>query len=381
VGHGGPGQVETESGNESVAPGERFAGVVGVEAAEFEGELEARTFGQRVAAAKTNESAAGVLAEEVESLEDELAALDAEIRELEQAHENGSVGEGQYRARLAKLLAQQRALQRQINQTEYVAEALPAEALEAKGVNVTAIETLRSQASEMTGPEVAAVARSIAGKNAGKGMGGPPDEAGPPAFVQNRTGGPPADAGPGTETGPPEDAGPDNETGPPEDTGPGNETGPPDDAGSGNETGPPEDAGQGNETGPPEDAGQGNETGAPEDAGQGNETGAPEDAGQGNETGAPEDAAQGNETGAPEDAGQGNETGQPDGAGQGNETGPSDDPGQGNETGPPDNGAGENGTDGGDAATGAEDDSGDDDADGAADAETLRAVRLVAEWR
>jgi len=214
----GVGSQQTTTGaanetNESLAPGERLAGVVGVEAAEIEGELEARTFGQRVAAAKANASAAGIVAAEVDDLEERLTELDARLRELERAHENGTLNEGEYRARLAQFHARQRTLQRQINQTEYVARELPAAALEARGVDVGAIETLRSQASELSGPEVAAVARSIAGKNAGTGMGGPPEHAGPPAFVQNRTGGPPADAGPGNQTGPPSDAGPGNETG------------------------------------------------------------------------------------------------------------------------------------------------------------------------
>jgi len=206
-------QQANEAQNGSLAPGEMLAGVVGVEAAEIEGELEARTFGQRVAAAKTNESAAGVVAAEVDDLDERLSELDDRLRELERARENGTLSEGEYRARLAQLHARQRALQRQVNQTEYVARQLPAAALEAKGVDVGAIETLRSRASELSGPEVAAVAQSVAGKNAGNGMSDPPEQAGPPAFVQNRSSGPPSDAGPGSETGPPDDAGPGNETG------------------------------------------------------------------------------------------------------------------------------------------------------------------------
>lgn len=39
--------------------------------------------------------------------------------------------------------------------------------LEENGVNVSAIQTLKRNASDMSGPEVAAVAQSIAGPNAG----------------------------------------------------------------------------------------------------------------------------------------------------------------------------------------------------------------------
>ena len=284
--------------NESLAPGERFAGVVGVQQAEVAGEIEARAFGQRVAAAASNRSAAGVVAGEVEDLERRLSELDAEIAALEQAHENGTVSEGRYRARLAKLHAQERTIERRLNQTAAVADRLPAAALEAKGVNVTAIRTLRSQASQLTGPEVAAIARTIAGKGAGAGMGGPPADAGPPAFVENRTGGP---GGPesdrGNGNGPPDDAGGDganaseargNGNGPPESVGGDNETGPPDAGGPGNETGPPEDAGSDNETGLSDAGGPGNETGSAENDGAGTETG-PSDAGAGNETGTADD--------------------------------------------------------------------------------------------
>ncbi|MFC7196822.1 hypothetical protein ACFQL4_22830 [Halosimplex aquaticum] len=167
-------QQAATDGNETVAPGEQFAGVVGVQQAEVSSEVDARAFGQRIAAAGSNRSAAGVVAAEVGDLDERLAELESQLSELERAHENGTVSEGQYRARLAKLHAEQRAIERRLNQTEQVARGLPAEALEAKGVNATAIDRLRTKASEMTGPEVAAVARSIAGKNAGGGWAARP---------------------------------------------------------------------------------------------------------------------------------------------------------------------------------------------------------------
>ncbi|WP_415379314.1 hypothetical protein [Halosimplex sp. TS25] len=286
--------------NESLAPGERFAGVVGVEQAEISGEVEARAFGQRVAAARSNASAAGVVAAEVDDLDERLAELDARMDELERAHENGTLSEGQYRARLAKLHAEQRALQRQINQTESVARELPAAALEAKGVNATAMATLRSQAGELSGPEVAAIARSIAGKNAGKGMGGPPDSAGPPAFVENRTDRPGA-PGNGSANG-------QGNGGPPENAGPGNETGPPEDAGAGNQSGPPGNTDAGNETRESENKGPRNETGQASDDGPGNETGQASNGGDGtaddNGTGgANDDAGESEDAGG--DAGEG----------------------------------------------------------------------------
>jgi len=322
------GVATNESANGTLAPGERFAGVVGVQQADVQGEIEARAFGQRVAAAASNRSAAGVVATEVEDLEARLAELDGAAAELERAHENGTVSGGAYRARLAGLHAKQRAVERRLDQTATVAQGLPAAALDQRGVNVTAIRTLRSQASELTGPEVAEIARGIAGEGAGRGVGGPP------AFVENRTGrpenrgngnGPPEDAGPGDERGSPGDAGPGNDTGPPEETGAGNDTGPPEDAGPGNRTGPPEDGGAGTDTGPPEDGGAGTDTGPPEDGGAGNETGSPEDAGTGNGT----DRGSGDEAGGASDgAGNGSSAGgASDGAGNGSNAGDSGDTG------------------------------------------------------
>lgn len=239
------GTAAADPGNASLAPGERLAGVVGVQRAELDGEVAARAFGRQVAGAASNGSKARIVGATVENISERLAALAEAKADLRAAHENGSIGTGQYRSQLAQLHARQRTLQRLANETEAVAAGLPDATLEANGVNVTAIRTLRTEARNLTGPETAAVARSIAGRGVGNGVG------------------PPADRGPNANRGP------DGERGPPDDRGPnadGNET---DDDPDGNETdgdrGPPEDRGpnanddDGNETddnrGPPDDRG------------------------------------------------------------------------------------------------------------------------------
>lgn len=206
---GGPADTQVAANgtaNGSVAPGERFAGVVGVEKAAVQSEVAERAFGQRIATANSNASRARVVGAELEQLQARLGELQAERAELETAHENGSISTGQYRARLAQLHAEERALQRLANRTEAVAMDLPSETLEANGVDVTAIRTLRADAANLTGPEVAEIARGIAGKRAGQGLG--PERAGPPAFAGNGTAG---ERGPPGDGGPPDDAGPQGE--------------------------------------------------------------------------------------------------------------------------------------------------------------------------
>lgn len=207
-------------GNTTIAPGERLAGVVGVGRAEVAGEVSARAFGFAVASARTNRSRAALVGQQVGDLDRELATLRERQRELQRAHANGSISDGRYRAEMAQTVARVRAVERLTNRTENASQGLPAELLRRNGVNATAIHRLRINAHRLTGPEVAAIARSIAGPRAGGPMArGPPNATmGPPSApgvgpdgnvtVPGRPGnathrGPPGgqDAGPGPDNG------------------------------------------------------------------------------------------------------------------------------------------------------------------------------------
>lgn len=137
---------------------------------------------------------------------DRLAELQRQKQDLIAAYRNGSIDRTEYRARMSRLVGRLAALNRSIDETERQARAT--------GANRTAVEHLRTQARNLSGPEVAAIARSFAG--------GPPADVarGPP----NGTQGPPnGSQGPPNGTqGPPEDR-----RGPPEDnrTAPGNASG------------------------------------------------------------------------------------------------------------------------------------------------------------
>lgn len=225
-------EATNESENET-APGARLMGVAEVQGAEVEGEVEKRSFGLQVAAANSNASKASVVAQQTQNLESRLAELRDRRAELEAALENGTISESRYRAEIAGLAARISTLRELTNATSETAKGLPAEALAERGVNATAIERLRTSAANLSGPEVAEIARSIAGP--------PNGTVGPPA---NAGGGPPDDvpAGDNSTTGPPTDAptGENSTNGPPDDT-PGDDQ----DAGQNATDGAPENASDG----------------------------------------------------------------------------------------------------------------------------------------
>ncbi len=189
------GQTETadaNNGTAAAAPGTRLAGSVGVQGAELGGELETRSFNHQFNGSDSNASKAQVVARQANQSRDRLAALRAEREQLERARENGTISENAYRVRAAQLSARTTALRQVTDRTAQRARTLPAETLRRNGVNVTALETLRTEADELTGPEVAAIARTLAGPGATRGSGfGPPENAGRDAPGPS---GPPADS-------------------------------------------------------------------------------------------------------------------------------------------------------------------------------------------
>lgn len=141
----------------------------------------------------------------VERRADDIAArldeLRAQKQELIAAHRNGSISDAEYRARMSRLVGRLSGLNRSIAETEVQANAT--------GANATRVQRLRTSASELSGPEVAEIARSIPGGNPGVG---PPDDVpgqGPPGDDPGSAGnesGPPGDGGPGNgQGGPPDD--------------------------------------------------------------------------------------------------------------------------------------------------------------------------------
>ena len=194
-------QTETaDVGNETAAepaPGTRLAGSVGVQGAELGGELESRSFEHQLRRSNSDASKAQVVAHQAEQSQARLDALRTDLQELEATRENGTVSETAYRVRTAQLSARAAALQRLSKSTSETAGTLPAAALQRHGVNLTELEAVRSGADRLTGPERAAIARSVAGPGAaranGFGQAGNasqegPARAGPPADAPGRNG-------------------------------------------------------------------------------------------------------------------------------------------------------------------------------------------------
>ena len=161
---------ETSGSNASdeVAPGERLSGVVGVQEAELEGEVDRRAFGIEVARTNTDEARADVVADRLDRIEQRLTEIRERKAELDEARENGSMSEGEYRARVSELAAQGQTTKDLLDASNRTAGELPAEVLEQRGIDASAIQTLKNSAAELTGPEVAEIARSIAGPNVGE---------------------------------------------------------------------------------------------------------------------------------------------------------------------------------------------------------------------
>lgn len=183
--------LQTEANATNLTPGQRLAGVIGANQAEFEGTIELRAYGFAYANARSNASKAGVVGERLESVEQRLNELEERRESLEQARANGTITEGEYRARITTLTARSNQLRAMLNASETRAAELPESALAANGVNTTAIATLSERADNLTGREVAEIARDVAGPSVGESVdrGPPAGDNGPPSDV-------PADQGP-----------------------------------------------------------------------------------------------------------------------------------------------------------------------------------------
>lgn len=165
-----------------VEPGEQLAGAISVTDAEIDGEIEERAFGLAIANAATEDEKAEIIAEKVNNVSDRVDDLDERLADLEDKREAGEISQGQYAAEVAQIEAERATVERQAAQVVNASADLPEEMLSEHGVNVTAIHTIQENASELTGPEIAEIAKSIAGDNVGQSIGGDPlpVEPGPP---------------------------------------------------------------------------------------------------------------------------------------------------------------------------------------------------------
>lgn len=163
--------LSSQATNDSaLGAGDRLQGIVGIQNAEVQAEIETRRFGIDYNQADSNASKGQVVAQEVTNLESELADLNDRKEDLRRGLDNGTISRADYRVELAILNVKAKQLQHRANLTQGAATQLPATVLENQGVDTQAIQQIRTNAANLTGPEVADLARSIAGNNAGREM-------------------------------------------------------------------------------------------------------------------------------------------------------------------------------------------------------------------
>ncbi|AQL43490.1 hypothetical protein BV210_12650 [Halorientalis sp. IM1011] len=198
-----------ETATSEVSLGAQISSFMQSNSAETESSVEAGMW-----AAEYNRSAGDERPAVVESRIDRLERRSERLRErmsrLQSKYENDTIPAVAYRAQASRLTAELNGLDEAINETSDRARAV--------GVNTSRLDSLRDRTQNMSGQEVAAVAREL-------GVG-PPDHAGPPGERGPGNAGPPGDVGPSTNVtnddrrGPPGDRRPggpgQGETGPSE---------------------------------------------------------------------------------------------------------------------------------------------------------------------
>ncbi|ERH02665.1 MAG: hypothetical protein J07HN6_00703 [Halonotius sp. J07HN6] len=170
---------DTTSDTTTVEPGALLSGAIGVQQTEVDSEVDNRTYGLRIAGAATDAARADIVAERLTEAKRELADQQRTLAALREARANGTITEGAYQAQVATIAAKTANTERAADQLNRTASDLPAAVRERNGINTSAIERLRTEASELSGPETAAIARSIAGTNARNPMAGGPSTRGP----------------------------------------------------------------------------------------------------------------------------------------------------------------------------------------------------------
>lgn len=135
--------------NASAAPGATLFGALGSEAAELDGEFERRSLAHAVGTATSTGASAASVAARLADVETRLDALEARRERLREAHENGTITDAEFRARMTVLAARARSLDRLGSRTAVYANRLPADALAHHDVTPDRVATLRDRAATM----------------------------------------------------------------------------------------------------------------------------------------------------------------------------------------------------------------------------------------
>lgn len=182
---------ETQTANNSTSMGSEVSTFMQSTAGETSESVEA---GMWDAAYENSSDRRRVVERRTASIDERLLELQERKQRTIRAYRNGSINRTEYLARMSRIVGELSALHESIEQTRQQANET--------GANMTAVEQLRTLTGTISGPELAAVARTIAGRSS---IGGPngvdlPDDASGPD--RNETdGGPPDDPGQGNGNG------------------------------------------------------------------------------------------------------------------------------------------------------------------------------------
>lgn len=168
---GGASLAAAEDGDESaetdelnnLTVGEQISSVMSAQEAEVTSEIERHAFGQAIANADSDEERAEIIANRTEELKSDVDERLSDKEELRSEYKAGNISRAEYVSELAAHGVEAKHVNESVDEINETAGELPEELLEENGVNTTALNTLRNEAANMTGPEVAAVAQTIAG--------------------------------------------------------------------------------------------------------------------------------------------------------------------------------------------------------------------------
>jgi len=194
--------AQDDANEPEVTPGEQLSGVVGAGEAEISGDHEQRSLDAALAQADSDQARADIVSERLGAVEQRLDDLEQRRAALDAQREAGEITEGEYRAELTRLAAQAETAKTLGNRTGQAANGVPTDLLADRGVDADRIQQISSRASDLTGPEVAEIARGIAGNDVGNTPAanrpvdvprGPPDDDRPRGPPDEDRRGPPGD--------------------------------------------------------------------------------------------------------------------------------------------------------------------------------------------
>ncbi|WP_132059470.1 hypothetical protein [Halorussus amylolyticus] len=139
----------TTENNSTVSPGQQLAGALDAQSATVEGELWNRTLSDRLDDATTDEERAEVVADELDTIEAYVEALEDTRENITTAWEREEISEGEYRTSLSGFVVRAHLVERRANRTASAAEDLSPEVREEYGVDATRAELLSERAHDL----------------------------------------------------------------------------------------------------------------------------------------------------------------------------------------------------------------------------------------